>query len=54
MVILNSIPMGYVTSPTVAQLYFEFKYDANMQIQLPQWLVYDKYKGKAKYTYQTG
>ena len=54
MVILISIPIGYVTCPTVAQPYFEFKRNANVRIQLQQWLAYNKHKRKAKYICQTG
>ena len=50
MVTLISNPIGYVTSPTVAQPYFEFKPDSNMQIQLRQVVAHDKHKQHTNYT----
>ena len=49
-VALISNPMGYVTSPTVAQLYFEFKCDANVWIHLWQVVTHGKHKLQTKYT----
>ena len=49
-IILISNPMGYITSPMVAQLYFKFKYDSNVQIQLQQVVAHDKHKRQAKFT----
>ena len=49
-VTLISNPMGCVTSPMVAQPYFEYKCDNNMRIQLQQVVVHDKHKQQAKHT----